>query len=108
MGDAAADIAAVNFKLRFTRAAHTNTTCATTRAATHLARKMRPLAGEAGKTIFILGQFDLQRAFTGAGMTGKDIENEGGAIKQFDIFTQTLGQFALMARREFIVKDDRA
>ena len=65
---------------------------------------MRPHACQARQTIFILRQFHLQRAFAGAGVLGKNIENERGAVDQGRAHAQQFFQLALMTRRQFVVK----
>jgi len=39
-------------------------------------------------------------------MLGEDVEDEGRAVKYFDVLAEDGFQFALMAGREFIVEDD--
>src|SRR5688572_11199729 len=96
MRDTAADVAAIHFKLSFTRTTQTHATAATPRtAAACLSCQMRPGAGETGKTIFILRQFNLKCAFAGAGVLGKNIENERRPVKQFHILTKMLRKLTL-------------
>src|SRR5437867_5420742 len=49
--------------------------------AAFLARKVRPLAGEARQIVLNLGQFDLQTALSGMGALAEDDEDEGRAVE---------------------------
>ncbi|WBL36204.1 hypothetical protein O0235_00895 [Tepidiforma flava] len=52
----------------------------------------------------MLGEFDLQAAFAGAGAGRKDVEDEGGAVDDLD--AEGLFEVALLGRRQFVVEDD--
>ena len=73
MVDAALNAAAVGFKLGFAGAAGTD-------AAAEL-RHGFAAPGEARKHVFKLRQLHLQLAFAGAGVAGKDVEDQLGAVE---------------------------
>ncbi len=103
-----ADFAPVDFELGFTRTAQADTAHVTGApgSATGLAGEVGPGAGKTGQAVFILGQFDLELAFVGVGVLGKDIEDEGRAVNDLDVFTEAALQFAQVARGKLIIEDD--
>ena len=68
---------------------------------------MRPGAGQPGQAVLVLGQLDLELALAGAGVLGKDVQDQARAIQHLDVVAQRLFQVAQLARREFVVKDDQ-
>ena len=77
--DAGAYAAAIGFKLCFTWAACAN-------AATELGHGLAP-SGEPWQLVLKLCELDLQVAFAGAGVAGKDVKNQLRAVDY------TAGQF---------------
>ncbi len=65
---------------------------------------MAPLAGESRQEVLVLGQLDLEAAFAGAGASGEDVEDEGGAVEDFS--GEGVFQVALLGRAELVVEDD--
>ncbi len=53
-----------------------------------------------------MGQFNLQLAFTRVGMQGKNIKYQSSTVNDFYFLTKSFFQFALLARQEFIIKND--
>ena len=105
--DFAVDLAAVDLQLCFARAAQADASRTTARAAAAgLPRQVRPLSGQPRQTIFILRQFHLKRAFARARVLGKNIQNQRRTVEQTNRLAKLLFQFALMTRRQFIVKDN--
>jgi hypothetical protein len=96
-GDTLADQAAVGLELGLTGAAGAD--------AGAEAFEVGPLATEAGEDVLELGQFDLEAALAGAGVLGEDVEDEGGAVEDFDV--ERLFEVALLGRGELVVEDDR-
>lgn len=72
---------AVGFKLGFTGASRTDTA-----ARTALTGERCSLSGKARRGIFELCDLDLQFAFAGNGMLGKNIENQHGTIDKAHVF----------------------
>src|SRR6266487_4489478 len=105
--DALANGTLVHFQLCFTRTAQTHTPgrASTSATATSLSFQMRPLTREPRQIVFILREFHLQHAFTSMRVLSKNIENKRSAIQHADVSAQLFLQFALMARRKFIVED---
>jgi hypothetical protein len=68
------DVAAIHLQLLFAGAAqaHAAHTASPTTATARLAGQVRPGPGQAGQAVFVLGQFDLQGPFAGAGMLGEE------------------------------------
>ena len=83
MGNIMPDGAAIHFQLGFTGAAQPDTAnrARSSAAAAGLPLEMSPLAGQAWKIVFILCQFDLQLAVAGAGVLGKDIQDECSTVE---------------------------
>lgn len=77
VADAFADEAAVGFELGFTGAARADT-------AAGEGVEVAPHAGEAGVGVLHLGELDLELGFVGAGAGGEDVEDEFGAVEDFD------------------------
>ena len=99
-GDLARNLSAVDLQLRFTGAAQANAArAATGAAAPGLTRQVRPLACQPRQAVFILRQFNLQRAFAGARVLREYVEDQGRSVQQTNGFPKLLFQFALMARR---------
>lgn len=95
--DALLHFAAVSFQLRFAfTAAHAD--------AAFLPRQVRPEAREAREQPLELGEFDLQFAFAGAGPLGEDVEDQRGAIEDFD--GEDLFEIAILRWGKFVVEDD--
>ena len=106
-GNAPADSATVDFQLRLAGAAHAERGLAR-RAAAGLACKMCPRSGEAGQTIFVLGQLDLDRAFCArsARRGGRRYrESTRSGSERLDLFAQFAFDLALLAGRELLVED---
>ncbi len=93
-------------KLCFTGATDADPTRGAAGATAGLARKVRPGAGQPRQPVLVLRQLNLHRAFACAGMAGKDIEDQRRAVDDLDLLAQHLFQLALLAGREFVVKDD--
>ena len=100
VGDACADGAAVDFQLRFARAAQADSAgrAGASAAAACLAGQVRPLTGKARQEILVLRQFHLQHALAGVRMLGENVENQGGTVEDADLLAERLFQFALVAR----------
>ncbi len=96
MTDALADAPAVDFELRFTRAARAD--------AAAQPRQMRPLARQARQQIFELCKFYLHLALVAARALGENIEDQLAAID--DAHFERRFQIALLRRRQVFVDDD--
>ena len=95
---ALAHLPAIRFELRFTfTAAHTD--------ATGLPRQVTPEAREAREQMLELREFDLKLAFPRASTLRKNVEDQRGAIQDFDL--EDFFQVAGLRRGKFIVKDGR-
>jgi hypothetical protein len=94
--DPLADQPAVSFKLRFTRAAQTNTAL--------LPLKVSPGANQARGQVLELCKFDLQLAFMTAGTLRENVEDETGAVDHAPV--QRRFQIALLRGREGVIKND--
>ena len=66
---------------------------------------MRPPARQARQAIFVLRQFDLQRALAGVRVLRENIQNQRRPIEHPHLLAQFLFQIALMARRQFVVEE---
>jgi hypothetical protein len=97
VADAPVDFAAIGFKLRFTGA-----TCPD--AAAEL-RHLNASSGKARQHVFKLCQFNLQLAFSAAGMAGKNIKNELGAIDDPRIYF--FFNIALLGRRKLMIDENQ-
>src|SRR5438270_4323197 len=97
MTDAAINLAAVGLELGFAGSAGAD-------AAAEL-RHLDTASGEARQHVFELCKFDLQLAFAGTGVAGKDVEDQLGAID--DAGLHDLLDVALLRRREVVVKEDK-
>ncbi len=107
--DFASNLAAVHFKLRFTRATQPNTARSAACCATsHLPRKVGPLTSQARKAVFILRQLNLERSLTSLCMLRKNIENQRRTIQYLNSFTKCLFKLALVPWRQLIVKNHHA
>ncbi len=94
--DAAVNLAPVGFQLRFTRTTGAN-------AAAQL-RHLDAASGEPWEHVVELGQFHLQLSFPGAGVAGKNVENELGPVN--DPRVHDAFDIALLRRREIVVEQD--
>ena len=63
-----------------------------------------PLAGQPGEKVLVLGQLHLEAAFVGAGAPGEDIQDERGAVDDFD--AQGVFQVLLLDGLELVIEDD--
>jgi hypothetical protein len=93
---AAVNLPPVGLELSLARSASAN-------AAAKL-RHFDAAARQPWKQIFKLGQFDLQLAFTGTGVTGKDIENQLRAID--DAGVDDALNITLLGRREVVIEQN--
>ena len=64
---------------------------------------MGPHAGQPGKQILVLRQFNLELPFPCSRALGKDVQNEAGTIQNPD--PEILGQNPHLGRGELVVKD---
>ena len=96
--DAAMNFAAVGFELGFARSAGAD-------AAAKL-RHLSAAAGEAWKHVLKLRQFDLELAFAGAGVAGKDVENQLRAID--DAAVKFALEITKLGRRQLVVEDENS
>ena len=104
-GDARSDLAAIDFQLRFAGAAQTHARRARSPcSAAGLPHQVRPTARQPRQPIFVLRQFDLQRAFARVRVLREDIEDQRRPIEHARLLAQFLLQIALMTRREFVVE----
>ena len=94
--DPLTDMTAVGFQLGLTGATGADTAALTGKAQTH--------AGKSGEQIFILGKFNLQSALFGLGTLGKNVENQGAAVKNCD--TNDVFQRADISRGKFVIKNN--
>ncbi len=94
-GDPLTRAAAVHFQLGFAGAAQTDTAHAARAASatTGLPGQMRPGAREAWKQVFVLSQFDLQFAFVGLGVQGKNIQDQRCAVDDTHVRAESIFQF---------------
>src|SRR5687767_747830 len=92
-GDAMADLAPVHFQFRFA-----GTSCADSTAK---AGQVFSIACKPVQPVVELGQLHLELAFLGAGTTGKNVQDQSGAVDDFGI--NSLFQIPLLAGREVIV-----
>jgi hypothetical protein len=108
MRDAAADSLSVYFELRLAGAAQADSAPgpATASRAACLSPQVRPGAGQPGQAVLVLRQLDLQGPFAGAGVLGKDIQDQACSIKDEYPAAQGLLQFPLVAGGEFVIEDD--
>ena len=95
-GDAVADEAAVGLELGFARAAGADGAFEPLQVA--------PLAGESRQEVLVLGELDLEAAFAGAGALGEDVDDERGAVEDFDL--EGVFEGALLRWTELVVEDD--
>jgi hypothetical protein len=105
-GDAPVDLAAVNFQLRLTGAAHAHATASATGTTARLAGQVGPCPRQPGEAVLVLRQLNLHRSLAGAGVAGKDVQNERGAVDDLHLFAQCAFNLALLAWGEFVVEDD--
>ena len=104
-GDARSDLAAIDFQLRFAGAAQAHARRARSPcAAAGLPHQVRPAARQTRQAIFVLRQFDLQRAFARVRVLREDIQDQRRPIEHAHLLAQFLLQIALMARRKFVVE----
>jgi len=104
--NAPSDDASIRLELSLSRSAQAHASRATaSRASTCLASEVCPRAREAGQTIDVLGKLYLQGSFTRPSMPGENVEDEGSTVQDLD--PQLLLKPTLLARREFVIKDDR-
>ena len=94
--DAALNAAAIGFELGFAGPASAD-------AAAEL-RHGFAAAGEARQHVFELGELDLQLAFAGARVAGKDVEDELGAIE--DAARQSGFKVAQLRGREVVIEEN--
>jgi len=97
MADATINLSAIGFELRFTGTAGAN-------AAAKL-RHLDTAPGKSRQQIFKLRQFDLQLAFPGAGVLGKDIEDELGAVNHAGV-EDTL-DVALLRSGQIVIEENQ-
>ena len=90
------DLAAIDFELGFTGTASTDTA---SEAGHHDA-----LAGEAGHEVIELREFYLQLAFAGTGTGCEEIEDELGAIENFEI--EFAFEIALLRWGQFAIEEN--
>ena len=76
-------------------------------AATGLTGEMGPGARQPGQTVFVLRQFDLDRAFARAGVARKDVQDQRGTVEHLDLIAEGFFQLALLARGKLVVEDDQ-
>ena len=95
--DAGADQAAVGFQLGFPGALGAD--------APHLPGEVSPLPGKAGEQVLQLGQLYLGLGGAGAGVLGKDIQDQGAAVDDFGF--DGFFQIADLRRGEVFVEDHR-
>ena len=95
--DALANATAVGLQLGFARSAGAD-------AATQLRHGLAP-ARKARQLVLQLRELHLQVALTGAGVSGKDVQNELRAID--DAHGQQVVQVARLRRREVVVEQDQ-
>ena len=107
LGDPFSNQAAVGFKLCLPGSSQAHADGSTGSAA-GLANQMPPHAGQAGLQVLVLSQFDLDLAFPGVGVLGKDIQYQRGAIQHFDPLSQGFFDIPLLSRAELIIEDEHA
>ena len=95
-GRCGADAAAIGFELGFTGAAGAD-------AAAEL-RHGLAASGEAREQVLELGELDLELAFAGAGVAGKDVEDELRAVD--DAARETRFEVAKLRGREVVIEED--
>ena len=66
--------------------------------------QVRPLPDQSGQQVLVLRQFYLQLPLAGAGVAPENIQDEGGAVEDFDL--QCRFQVALLGGGEFVIADD--
>ena len=49
---------------------------------------------------------EVREALSGIGVQGKNVQNQRGAVDDFDLFAEDFLQFPLVARRQFVIKND--
>ena len=105
-GNAPADLAAVDFQLGFARVRgpRRRLSAPPARPPAWRARWVQARVSR-GQAVFVLGQLHLHGAFAGAGVAGKNVQNEGGTVDDFDLLAERLFQFALLARRKLLVEN---
>ena len=94
--DASLNLAAIGFKLGFARPASAD-------AAAQLGHGFAT-AREARQHVFELGELDLELTFAGAGVTGKNVEDELGAIE--DATGQRSFKVAQLRGREVVIEEN--
>ena len=107
VGDMRPDLAPVNFQLALTGSAQADAaSAASPRCTARLSCEVRPHAGQPRQAILVLREFDLQRAFFGARVLRENIENQRGAVEDFDVLAaKRLLDLALLVGVQFLVKD---
>ena len=105
VGDAAADLAAVDLQLRFTRPAHTDAAAGAAGASTGLPRQVGPGTRQARQPVFVLRQLHLHRALARLGVAGEDVKDQRGAIDHLDLLAQYALDLPLLARGKLLVED---
>jgi len=64
---------------------------------------MAPLPDEPGQKILVLSQFDLKLSFVGSSLPGKYVQNQSGAVNNFN--PQLLFEISLLPWRQLVIKD---
>ena len=65
--------------------------------------QVAPLPGQSRQEALALGKLHLQLAFAGAGTPGKDVQDEGNTVDDFDL--KGFLKVVLLLRRQLIIED---
>ncbi len=106
MRDAPPDHAAVGLQLRLAGAADADASRSSAGAPAGLAGQVGPGPRQTRQPVFVLGKLDLERSLPRMGVLGEDVEDQRGAIQQFDVVAEDLLELALVTGGELIVEED--
>ena len=102
------DFPPIHFQLGFAGPTQTDSAHAAgpARGAACLPCEVRPGSGQPGQAVAVLRQFHLQHPFACVGVVREDIQNQSGAVDNALAASQFLFEFALVARRELVIKEN--